>query len=137
MKPPEHSRPVLFLDRNFGKYIVPGLLRNRNEIIIEIHDDYFRPDAPDHEILSVIGQKKWFFLSKDVRIMYSAPAKDAIIKSGTSVFLLAARGDLQGKEAAEIIIKAIPRILKFIDNHSPPFIAKITRDSKVRQVDLK
>jgi hypothetical protein len=40
-------------------------------------------------------------------------------------------GDLQGEEMAQIFVKALPRISRFLKNHTKPFIAKIAKDGSV------
>ncbi|OGJ97858.1 MAG: hypothetical protein A2487_21555 [Candidatus Raymondbacteria bacterium RifOxyC12_full_50_8] len=55
---PEPANPILFLDRNFGRHIVPEILRAQTDLQIEIHDDHFKPDAKDQEILAAIGRRE-------------------------------------------------------------------------------
>jgi hypothetical protein len=123
--------PVIFLDRNLGRHIVPGVLRTQPGIRVEIHDDHFAPDAPDHEILSAVGMHGWLFVTKDRNIRYSGLAQAAILHSGACCFFVAAKGDLSGTELAEILVKALPRVLRFASCHTPPFMANITRQGKV------
>jgi hypothetical protein len=123
--------PVIFLDRNLGKHVVPGVLRLQPGIRVEIHDDHFAPDAPDHEILSAVGAHGWLFVTKDRNIRYSGLAQVAIRQSKACCFFIAARGDLSGAELAEILVKALPRVLRFASRHAPPFMANITRQGKV------
>ena len=40
-------------------------------------------------------------------------------------------GDLQGEEMAQIFVKALPRIKRFLQKHAKPFIAKIAKDGSV------
>lgn len=122
---------VLFLDRNLGRNIIPDILRKSSSIIVEIHDDHFPPDARDEDILEAMGKRGWIFLTKDKRIRYNAPAQIAIEKAQVKMFYLSTRGDLQGKEIAEIIVKALPGVIKYCEKNKPPFIAKIMRDGKI------
>lgn len=126
-----HEKSVIFLDRNLGSTIIANSLRQNKSIVVEIHDDHFPPDAKDEEILATIGERKWIFLTKDKRIRYNRPAQLAIEKAKVKMFYLSTRGDLQGKEMAEIFNKALSRIIKFSLNNKPPFIAKVTRDGKI------
>jgi len=76
-------------------------------------------------------KKGGFFLTKDKRIRYNRPAQAAIEKFEVKMFYLSTRGDLQGKEIADIFYKALPKIIKYSLKNKPPFIAKITREGKV------
>jgi len=50
--------------------------------------------------------------------------------AGVRAFVLTA-GNLRGEEMAQIFVKALPAISKFLAKHPRPFIAKITRSGAV------
>jgi hypothetical protein len=52
------------------------------------------------------------------------------MKAGVAAFILTS-GDLQGDEMAQIFVKTLPRITRFLQKHEKPFIAKIARDGSV------
>ncbi len=52
------------------------------------------------------------------------------MKAGVAAFILTS-GDLQGEEMAQIFVKALPRITRFLKKHPKPFIARIAKDSSV------
>ena len=52
------------------------------------------------------------------------------MRGGVAAFILTS-GDLQGEEMAQIFVKALPRISRFLKNHTKPFIAKIAKDGSV------
>jgi len=52
------------------------------------------------------------------------------MKAGVAAFILTS-GDLQGEEMAQIFVKALPRITRFLKSHTKPFIAKIAKDGSV------
>jgi len=52
------------------------------------------------------------------------------MKAGVGAFILTS-GDLSGEEMAQIFVKALPAISKFLVKHRRPFIAKITRSGSV------
>jgi uncharacterized protein with PIN domain len=60
---------VFFLDRNLGTKQVAEALRQAGAIV-EIHNDYFLPDANDEEWLPEVGKRGWIVLTKDDRIRY-------------------------------------------------------------------
>ncbi len=99
-----------------------------------IHDDHFAPDEQDINWLKVAGKKSWIVLTKDSRIRYRALEKTALMNSGVAAFILTS-ADLNGKEMAEIFVKALPAISKTIRKYQKPFIAKITRNGKVAVLD--
>jgi len=50
------------------------------------------------------------------------------------VVIVRTSGDITGKEIAEIIKKAIPRLLRYIERTLPPFIIGIGRDSRINEL---
>lgn len=52
------------------------------------------------------------------------------LNAGVAAFILTS-GDLQGEEMAQIFVKALPAITRFLSKHKRPFIAKIARDGSV------
>src|SRR3989442_6356427 len=120
---PEPS--VFFLDRSLGKNRIAMALRQAGATV-HVHDDHFPPAAKDEEWLTQAGQKGWVVLTKDHRIRYRNLERAALMKAGVGAFVLTA-GDLKGDEMAQIFVKALPAIFKFLTKHRKPFIAKITR----------
>lgn len=112
-----------------GRNIIAESLRAAG-IQVEVHDDHFPTDAKDEEWLSQVGTRGWIVLSKDDRIRYRAVEKHALLSAGIAAFFLS-RGDLKGVEMAAIVIKAMPRIIRFIKKYRRPFIASISRAGQV------
>jgi hypothetical protein len=52
------------------------------------------------------------------------------MRAGVAVSILTS-GDQQGDEMAQIFVKVLPRIKRFLQNHMKPLIAKIARDGSV------
>ena len=120
---------VFFLDGNLGKYTIADALRQAGAEV-QIHDDHFRQGTPDEEWLREVGQRRWIVLTKDTQIRYRAPERIALMQSGVRAFVLVA-GNLSGREMAEVFVKALPAIRRFVTHHNPPFIAKVTRSGAV------
>ena len=97
---------------------------------LHIHDDHFPPDAKDQDWLAEVGQHGWIVLTKDHRIRYRQVERRALIKAGVAAFILTS-GDLQGEEMAQIFVKALPRIERFLQKYAKPFIAKIAKDGSI------
>jgi predicted nuclease of predicted toxin-antitoxin system len=121
--------PIFFLDRSLGKILIATALRQAGAIV-HIHDDYFPPNAKDEDWLTQVGRNSWIVLTKDHRIRYRNLEREALMNAGVGAFILTA-GDLQGDEMAEIFVKALPAIAKFLRKHKKPFIAKVARDGSV------
>lgn len=121
--------PVFFLDRSLGKIRIATALRQAGAIV-HIHDDYFLPNAKDEDWLTQVGLNGWIVLTKDHRIRYRNIERAALMRAGVGAFILTV-GDLQGEEMAEIFVKALPAIARFLRKHKKPFIAKVGRNGSV------
>jgi hypothetical protein len=126
-KPPEPL--VFFIDRSLGRKIVAQALRDIGEIV-EIHDDHFLPDAKDEDWLLEVGKRGWIVLTKDDRVRYRVTERTAIVSAKVRAFVLTST-QLQGTEMAAAFVKALPRIIRLVANHAPPFIARVSRTGKV------
>ena len=98
--------------------------------VLHIHDDHFPPDAKDEDWLAEVGRHGWIVLTKDYRIRYRHVERLALMKAGVAAFILTS-GDLQGEEMAQIFVKALPKMTRFLQKHAKPFIAKIAKDGSV------
>ena len=121
--------PIFFLDRSLGKKRVATALREAGAVL-HIHDDHFPPDAKDEDWLAEVGRHGWIVLTKDYRIRYRHVERLALMKAGVAAFILTS-GDLQGEEMAQIFVKALPKMTRFLQKHAKPFIAKIAKDGSV------
>jgi len=130
LKPPENF--VLFLDRSLGKQIIASALR-RAGYDVEVHDDHFRPDAPDSEWLSAVSRKRWVVLTKDKRIRYRASELAAVSATNARVFTLAA-GSIQAQEMSDIFVGAMPKIQAFVAANKPPYIVTVSKSGSLAKV---
>lgn len=120
---------TFFIDRNLGKHTIADILR-KADALVEVHDDHFPPNAPDHEWLPVVGEKGWVVLTKDKRIRYRGLELKALEEARVKAFVLT-RGNLKGDDMATIFVKALPAMQRFANDHHDPFIARITSQGKV------
>jgi len=126
---------VFFIDRSLGKKTIADALK-REGAEVYVHDDLFAADTEDEHWLREVGKKKWVVLTKDLRIRYRTSERLAVKANNIAMFTLTAR-DCQGSEMADIFVKALPRITRFLKKNQPPFIAKVTRRGDVSMaVDL-
>jgi predicted nuclease of predicted toxin-antitoxin system len=107
-----------------------GILRDA-DLRVEIHDDHFAPDAKDLEWLTTAGKKNWIVVTRDERIRYREPQKQAIRRAKVRALVLAAQGDLRAEMLAQNFLKALPKIRRVIEKQQAPFIAKISRSADV------
>ena len=130
---PSRLEPLIFLlDENLGKHTIADALRQAGAEV-QIHDDHFRQETPDEEWLREVGRRSWIVLTKDAQIRYRAHERAALMQAGVGAFVLVAK-NLSGREMADVFVKALPAIRRFVANHQPPFIAKVTRSSTVSMV---
>lgn len=123
---------VFFIDRSLGSSIITDALRQAN-LRVEIHADHFVDDERDDHWLTEVGQQGWVVVTKDERIRYRPNEVRALRQAGVRTFIIIAKSRTM-PEVASILLKALPAMPQFLDNHVPPFIAKITGDSKVSLV---
>ncbi len=97
---------------------------------MRLHDQYFAADARDQDWLKEVGKKGWLVLTKDKRIRHRTIERRALMKGKVGAFVLTA-GNLHGDEMAEIFVKALRAISRFMARNSPPFIARVTRGGSV------
>ncbi len=129
--PPEP--PIFFVDRNLGRAFPEHLRENNINIII--HDDHFPQTTNDEEWLAECGQNNWFVISLDKRIRYNPTEKAALEHYEVGLFVMVGK-NIPIPGLAEIFVATYPKILRFIENNSRPFVAKIYRDRTIRKVPL-
>ncbi len=83
--------PDLLLDRSLGSIQVPALLRAaglRLHTLVDVYGSPADEDVPDHEWLSLAGQRGWPVLMKGQRIRYRPVERAAVIANGVQAFCL-------------------------------------------------
>ena len=126
---------VFFIDRSVGKKSVAGPLREAG-LTVELHDDHFPQDAHDEAGLTEIGRRKWCVLTRDDRIRYRRLEAQAVRNAKVAMFVIVSK-NLTGPQTAEVILKALGRIGRFLSSHRRPFIAKIYRDGRVEKLEFE
>jgi hypothetical protein len=126
-----HSH-VFFTDRDLGKRF-PKILKDAG-VKVEKHGDHFADDAKDEEWLEKIGELGWFALTHDQRIRYKPNEIAAVKKFRVGLFVLVGKAPFH--ELAYNFINTLPKIEKFINKNSRPFIAKIYRPDQ-KSIELK
>ncbi|NOT49597.1 MAG: hypothetical protein HOP17_17875 [Acidobacteria bacterium] len=119
----------IFIDRSLGKKIALPL--ELAGAIVHLHDDHFAQNVEDQVWLSAVGKQGWLVLTKDQRIRRRPLERDALMNANLKVFCFMS-GNISFAEMADIIAKALPAVKNLADNTSPPFIAGIYKDSRVK-----
>jgi hypothetical protein len=122
---------TFFIDRCLGNRTIVEALREIN-VPVEIHDDHFAKDTLDIEWLPEVGKRNWIILTKDAKIGKNQIERMAVANANVRMFVLASQ-NLLGTDMADIFVKAIPEIKKFVSINSAPFIAKIYGNGSVRE----
>jgi hypothetical protein len=123
------KRTTFFLERSLGGKIILEELRKVG-LQVEPHKKWFRHNTPDEEWLPIIGEKKWIVLMRDLRIGSRVLELNALLTGGVKAFALVA-GEVPDKRNAEIVVKALPKILDVIAENDFPFIAKVHKNGSV------
>ena len=121
--PPEIT---FFTDRDLGLQF-PAILREAG-LRVERHADHFAPNCPDVEWLEVVAQRGWTAVTHDTRIRYKPNELAAV--DAHKVALLVVVGHARHVELAQSFVATADRIVRFVRNHEPPFIAKVYRPSR-------
>lgn len=129
--PPEE--PTLFLDRNLGRHIVAGRLRE-DGVRVEIHDDHLPPDAPDEDWIALVGRNGWLAVTRDRNIRYRAAELAAIERHRARVLVVRAK-NATGPDIAELLTTGRRRIARFAARTPAPFVAGIYRGGQLRGYD--
>lgn len=124
------SQLIFFVDRDLGRKIVPEALRKAGVHVIA-HQDMFPADTPDVDWLRVAGKQQWVVLTRNERIRHVPFERAVLLAARVRCFMVAATA-ATGPEAAELIVAALPQILRHCGGRSGRgFIAKITRGPRV------
>ena len=113
-----------------------GLLHRPLGGQVSRHDDHFPQDAHDEEWLTEVGSRRWCVVTRDDRIRYRRLEAAAVRNAKVAMFVIVSK-NLTGPQTAEVILKALGRIRRFISSHRRPFIAKIYRDGRVEKLEFE
>lgn len=98
----------------------------------ELHDDKFDQHTEDETGLTAVSARQLVVLTKDERIRYRPLELKALKSAKLRVFIVIC-GNVRGSETADILVKAMPRILKVIENQKGPFIYYVYKDSAINR----
>lgn len=114
---------VYFTDRDLGKRF-PEILSAAG-LTVERHSDLFLPDGSDEQWLEHCGRNGRIAISHNKRIRYTPNELAAVVRH--RVPLLIAVGQAPFADLAQNFVATLSRIESFLDEYSPPYIAKVYR----------
>ena len=120
---------TFFVERSLGGKTVPEQLAEAG-LKVERHKDHFAHNAEDVEWLSVCGEREWVVLTKDRAIRSNELELKALINAGVATFVITSAG-MSGEDAARAYLKALPRIARYIEHQTRPFIARVSPEGEV------
>jgi hypothetical protein len=114
---------TFFVDECLGKGV--GIALREAGLLVQLHKDHFKEGTPDEIWIPEVGARGWVVLTKDKAIRRNSAERRAVIVARARILTLP-RGSYTGAEMAEIILSNRPKIGRFLKNHPPPFIARIS-----------
>jgi hypothetical protein len=115
---------VFFVDRCLGALTVPDALREAGAKV-EVHGAHFPPDAPDTDILRLVGERGWAFLSKDENVRRRPAERQALGEAHVAAFILTA-GRARGDVTAAAFVAALGRMQRICHAYTRPVIATVS-----------
>jgi hypothetical protein len=135
LKKPSAAKPpdvVFFIDRSLGKIDVPNALRG-DGYACRVHDDHFSQTTEDATWLRAVARHGWVVLTKDERIRFRPLEMQALTAAGIRAFVVIC-GNVRGAQTAEILRKAMPRILEAVAAGDGPFLYHVYKNSTIKRM---
>ena len=132
------SSYVFFIDRNFGRRLVPDALRAAG-LALEVNHEHFpvhdvEPELSDIEWIETVTSRGWVILTRNGSIRRNPLERRAFIRAGARVFNIR-NASADAQRVASAIRKAGRSIATILEQESPPFIAGISMNGDVTFID--
>ena len=114
---------IYFTDSDLGKRFPATLAASGR--LVERHDQIFDEGGLDEEWLEYCGTRDRIVLTHNERIRYVPNELAAVVRH--RVKLIVVNGKAPLPLLAEGFVATLPKIEKFLQSHTPPFIAKVYR----------
>lgn len=98
--------------------------------------DTFGTGTLDVDWLPKVGEKGWILVTKDKNIRRREVEQRALHESRVRTFVITAAG-LRGEEQAQLVIAALPEMLRILRRRSSHFIARITAAPTVEIIEFR
>ncbi len=125
---------TFFVDRSLGRIKVVEALRAANQAVV-LHEDVFPQNAKDRAWLAEAGRNAWVVLSKDKHIQTRPNELAALLEAGVAAFVLTS-GNVTGQQMAAAYVAALPKMIRMLESHERPFVARITTAGDVALVAI-
>lgn len=117
---------------NMGRNIVPEIL-SREQIPHEIHTEHLPDDAADQDWIELCSREGWIGITKDLRLKYNSYITQVIKRSPVAIFGISTK-NLTGQQMGELLVKAYPKICKFVTGNKKPFLATLSINGNISKV---
>lgn len=124
---------VFFLDECLGRHDVSQALI-RAGARIELYHHHFEPARDDRDWAPWVGERGWAVLSVDKFNKRRGMERRAFREARLAAFLLTAT-NLDGAGWAEAFVKALPRMLHYLEKYSRPLLCTVTKDGNVLLIE--
>ncbi|MBI2177536.1 MAG: hypothetical protein HYU38_04215 [Candidatus Tectomicrobia bacterium] len=124
--------PTFFIDHSLGRIAVAEALRHHGHEV-RVLSELFPENREDSVWLREVGHRNWAVLTKDKGIKSRSIYIQAIVRADAAAFVLTA-GNLTGPQMAEVFVRALPAIVRFVETFSPPFIVTVSRAGELTRL---
>lgn len=101
----------------------------------EVHDDYFKQDAPDEEWIEFASQRNWVILTRDNSARHRRTFLSYVQIYSSRVFIARMR-NAHSDYILHSLVKGKNKIEKFLELNAPPFIAGIQSNGDINKYEL-
>ena len=98
---------------------MPNVLR-ADGYACRVHDDHFSQTTEDADWLQAVARQGWIVLTKDEKIRFRPMELRALESAGVRAFIVIC-GNVRGSQTAEILRRAMPRIVGVVTGERGPF----------------
>lgn len=124
---------ALLLDENLSsKSIIQSLLDLDVPVYPQTH--IAARGVTDAKLLLALAKHDdLFLLSRDRDFRYHAATRKLLHDSGAGAFVITSSGNKSSEDIVKLVVRAWPRIQKFVKVTKRPFVAKVTGEGKVQE----
>ncbi len=122
---------IFFLDENLHGDKFATVLRDAG-IAIELYKAHYPPGVDDTIWIPEVANRDWISLTGDVRTRFKPWEKAVIVRSNARMVHVKKGKNATHKMLATNFVNTFDAICRFLDTHSAPCLATLTRPSKIQ-----